>query len=68
MRSSWFLDTSHHRSAATDFYEYGWGQSFHFAAQRTGEPYQQAIARHEHFLALKLNLQKGQTALVRVRV
>lgn len=50
---------------ATDFYEYGWGQSFHFAAQRKNEPYAQAIAKHEHFLALRLNLQKGQTALVR---
>eukprot|EP00042_Codosiga_hollandica_P028059 m.144789 g.144789 ORF g.144789 m.144789 type:complete len:258 (+) comp52667_c1_seq4:134-907(+) len=48
---------------ATDFYEYGWGQSFHFATQRVGEPYQQALARHEHYLALKLHLNKGHVVL-----
>jgi sterol 24-C-methyltransferase len=48
---------------ATDFYEYGWGQSFHFATQAKDEPYAQAIARHEHFLALKLKLNKGERVL-----
>jgi sterol 24-C-methyltransferase len=48
---------------ATDFYEYGWGQSFHFATQRVGEAYAQALARHEHFLALKLKLGAGNLVL-----
>eukprot|EP00047_Mylnosiga_fluctuans_P001544 m.220823 g.220823 ORF g.220823 m.220823 type:complete len:352 (-) comp10466_c0_seq1:61-1116(-) len=48
---------------ATDFYEYGWGQSFHFATNYKGEPYKQAIARHEHYLALRLQLQKGDQVL-----
>ena len=49
---------------ATDFYEYGWGQSFHFAVQAKGEPLKQAIARHEHYLALRLKLEKGDNVLV----
>lgn len=49
---------------ATDFYEYGWGQSFHFATQAKGEPYAQAIARHEHWLALQLQLKRGDLVLV----
>ena len=44
-------------------YLFGWGTSFHFASQRTDEPYKQAIARHEHYLALKLGLQRGMIAL-----
>lgn len=40
----------------TDFYEYGWGQSFHFAPRWVGESFTASIARAEHFLALKLQL------------
>lgn len=43
----------------TDFYEYGWGQSFHFAPRFPGESFAASIARHEHFLALKLNMKPG---------
>lgn len=41
----------------TDFYEYGWGQSFHFATTNKGETFDMAIARHENLLAdtLKIN-------------
>ena len=49
---------------ATDFYEYGWGQSFHFATSYKGEGFYQAIARHEHFLALRLGLKKDDLVLV----
>lgn len=48
---------------ATDFYEYGWGQSFHFATQYKGEAFYQAIARHEHYLALKLQLKSTDLVL-----
>lgn len=51
---------------ATDFYEYGWGQSFHFATQAKGEAYTQAIARHEHWLALQLQLKREDLVLVGV--
>ena len=40
----------------TDFYEYGWGDAFHFAARFKNESFKESIARHEYFLALKLNL------------
>ena len=39
---------------------YGWGQSFHFAPRYHGEEFYQSLARHEHYLALRLNLQKGE--------
>jgi len=48
---------------ATDFYEWGWGQSFHFAVQHYGETFQASIARHEHYLALRLGLQKDWEVL-----
>ena len=38
----------------TDFYEYGWGESFHFAPRYHGENFKQAIARHEHYVPLRL--------------
>ena len=44
---------------ATDFYEYGWGTSFHFAPRVPGESFKASLARHEHFLALKLGLRPG---------
>jgi sterol 24-C-methyltransferase len=47
----------------TDFYEYGWGQSFHFAPRQKGETYKQSIARYEHHLALRLGLKPGQRVL-----
>jgi hypothetical protein len=39
---------------ATMFYEWGWGQSFHFAYFRKGENFDQAIKRHEYYLAGRL--------------
>ena len=44
---------------ATDFYEYGWGRSFHFAPRVPGESLKASLARHEHFLALELGLKPG---------
>ncbi len=35
----------------TDFYEYGWGRSFHFAPRVPGESFRASLARHEHYLA-----------------
>ena len=46
----------------TDFYEYGWGQSFHFAPRVVGESFAASLARHEHYLAQKLDLQPGMVA------
>lgn len=47
----------------TDFYEHGWGQSFHFATRRRGESFAASLARAEHYLALRLGLQAGTKVL-----
>jgi len=47
----------------TDFYEYGWGQSFHFAPAFAGESFHASLARHEHYLAARLGLKPGMKAL-----
>lgn len=35
----------------TDFYEYGWGQSFHFAQRHANESFAESLVRHEQHLA-----------------
>jgi len=40
----------------TDFYEWGWGQSFHFAPRLKGETFEESIYRAEHYLALRSNI------------
>ncbi|KAF0482699.1 sterol 24-C-methyltransferase [Gigaspora margarita] len=47
----------------TDFYEYGWGESFHFARGYKGDTFEQSIKRHEQYLAVKLGLNENQRAL-----
>ena len=47
----------------TDFYEFGWGQSFHFAPRHRGESLAASLARHEFFLALRLGLRPGMRVL-----
>jgi sterol 24-C-methyltransferase len=44
---------------ATDFYEYGWGPSFHFAPRFKDESLAASLVRHEHYLALRLGLRPG---------
>ena len=43
----------------TDFYEFGWGRSFHFAPRVPGESFKASLARHEHYLAHVLGLKPG---------
>jgi sterol 24-C-methyltransferase len=47
----------------TDIYERGWGESFHFAPRYLREPFEASIRRHQHFIALRLGLGPGMTAL-----
>ena len=47
----------------TDFYEYGWGQSFHFAPRHKGEAFHASLARHELYLAHQLHLHAGMKVL-----
>eukprot|EP00928_Gymnodinium_smaydae_P047263 TRINITY_DN3152_c0_g2_i1.p1 TRINITY_DN3152_c0_g2~~TRINITY_DN3152_c0_g2_i1.p1 ORF type:complete len:389 (-),score=86.16 TRINITY_DN3152_c0_g2_i1:374-1540(-) len=48
---------------ATEFYEWGWGTSFHFADRRKGETFRQSILRHEYYLAGRLGVKKGDLLL-----
>ncbi|XP_057836621.1 cycloartenol-C-24-methyltransferase [Cryptomeria japonica] len=48
---------------STSFYEFGWGESFHFANRWKGESLRESIKRHEHFLALQLCLKPGMKVL-----
>lgn len=47
----------------TDFYEFGWGHSFHFAPRRKGESFAASILRHEVFLACALGLRPGMRVI-----
>ncbi|KAK1765096.1 sterol 24-C-methyltransferase erg-4 [Phialemonium atrogriseum] len=55
--------TRHYYNLATDLYEYGWGQSFHFCRFSHGETFYQAIARHEHYLAAQIGIKPGMKVL-----
>ena len=55
--------TRHYYNLATDLYEYGWGQSFHFARYSIGETFYQAIARHEHYLAHQIGIKEDMKVL-----
>ena len=54
---------SRYYDLATDFYEFGWGQSFHFAPRRQGESFKESLLRHQHFLAEKLSLKPGMQVI-----
>ena len=56
-----FVD--HYYDLVTDFYEFGWGQSFHFAPRRQGESFKASLLRHQHFLADRLSLKSGMEVL-----
>jgi len=58
--------TNAYYDLATDFYEYGWGDAFHFAVLKPEESRDHSFAKHEYFLAVKLGLKAGDTVLVRV--
>jgi sterol 24-C-methyltransferase len=55
--------THSYYNVVTDFYEYGWGTSFHFSRFYPGEPFRQATARHEHYLAHKIGIKEGWKVL-----
>lgn len=47
----------------TDFYEYGWGDSFHFANRYIGESHKESLRRAEYYLALKLGIGENSQVL-----
>ena len=54
---------NHYYDLVTDFYEFGWGQSFHFAPRRRGESFKASMLRHQHYLAERLSLKPGMQVL-----
>ena len=58
--------TDHYYDLATDFYEYGWGESFHFAPVYKGDVKEQSFARHEYQLALRLGMKPGEKVVVSI--
>ncbi len=54
---------NHYYDLGTDFYEFGWGQSFHFAPRRRGERLKKSLLRHQYFLADQLSLEPGMEVL-----
>ncbi|KAG5339783.1 hypothetical protein C0989_003583 [Termitomyces sp. Mn162] len=48
---------------ATELYEYGWAQSFHFSRFYKGESFHASLARHEHYLAAQMGLRPGMRVL-----
>jgi len=47
----------------TDFYEWGWGQSFHFAPRLIGETFEHSITRAEYYLALRAGMKSNDRVL-----
>lgn len=62
-KSNYFDLTNKYYDLVTGFYEYGWGESFHFASRWHGETLRESIKRHQHFIALQLGLKKGMKVL-----
>lgn len=54
---------NHYYDLVTDFYEFGWGRSFHFAPRRRGESFKASQLRHQHFLADRLSMKPGMHIL-----
>ncbi|PSR85774.1 sterol 24-C-methyltransferase [Coniella lustricola] len=55
--------TRQYYNLATDFYEYGWCQSFHFCRFGAREAFAAAIARHEHYLAHMIGIRPKMRVL-----
>ena len=56
--------TSTYYDLVTDFYQYGWGDSFHFCPVYRTRSFQQCLVDHEHYLSDKLDLKAGMRVLV----
>lgn len=54
---------NHYYDLATDFYEFGWGSSFHFAPRRQGQSLKASLLRHQHFIADQMSLKCGMRIL-----
>eukprot|EP00494_Astrolonche_serrata_P033972 UN34241 len=55
--------TNLYYNVATDFYEYGWGTSFHFGWGTVYETRMEVIKQLEHFIAMKLSMKEDMKVL-----
>lgn len=62
-RQAYMEVTNKYYDLVTDFYEYGWDESFHFAPRLIDETFRESLRRYEHYLALRLALQPGETVM-----
>ena len=62
-RESYRSFVNHYYDLVTDFYEFGWGRSFHFAPRRRGESFKASLLRHQRFLADQLSLEPAMQVL-----
>jgi sterol 24-C-methyltransferase len=53
----------HFYNLVTDFYEWGWGQSFHFAPRFNNETFEESIKRCEYHLCSRLGMKPGMRVL-----
>lgn len=54
---------NHFYNLVTDFYEWGWGQSFHFGPRFVTETFVESIKRAEYHLCSRLGMKPGMRAL-----
>jgi sterol 24-C-methyltransferase len=62
-RAAYTTLVNHYYDLVTDFYEFGWGQSFHFAPRRRGETFAKSLSRHEHRLVDAMHVRPGMELL-----
>lgn len=55
--------TNYYYDMVTDFYEYGWGTSFHFARMFRNTSFKECITRHENYMAMRLDMKPGMEIL-----
>lgn len=53
----------HFYNLVTDFYEWGWGQSFHFGPRYINETFMESIKRAEYHLCSRLGMKPGVRAI-----
>src|SRR5688572_14899787 len=62
-RAGYFKLVDNFYKLVTDFYEYGWSQSFHFAPRRKSESLDGSIERYEQYVSQVLKLGPGMRVL-----
>lgn len=62
-KSNYMKMVNQYYDLVTDFYEYGWGKSFHFGRRFNGEDFDASLARHEQWLGYRAGFQPGMKVI-----